>query len=528
VQDLIRKVALAEGVDANDIPNSPEEWWTSQGRSDPRYDEILQALAPTDAARQALLRGYFDPQPERGGPLLPSSGHEALAWLCATSRVRVIVTTNFDRLIERALDRVGLSTQVISSPAAVAGMIPLAHAEMTVIKLHGDYAAAGLRNSPDELNNYPNEWNVLLDQILAEYGLLVVGWSADYDGALAAAIERASPRRYPMFWASYGDGPNERARRLIAVREGTTIEIANADEFLADIKERIVRLDQVAARRGRPTALRSYSFPPEHSTALQGWTVLPLLQLSTVASVGPATLADTGIIRAGHREALVQALRITPVANGLRALAAIPASALAEGTAGTPDPLVDWQPTPGGHQSDMTATYRLGGDAQSGVSAIVRANFPGFGIQGGSILFRLDMGISIGRALSLGEAARMFRDGLLLVTSTIPEVFAEISPSASDVQLAEIHVQAAATDGNNRNRPNNLLDRLDLKILGSPTRTVGPSLGFSARLSGPLSQREAAELVVEAFDYISVASGYLDPSIALVVLRSELGLPAAG
>jgi hypothetical protein len=291
-------------------------------------------------------------------------------------------------------------------------MIPLPHAPMTVIKLHGDYATAGLRNSPDELNTYPTEWNRLLDRIFDDYGLLVVGWSAEYDGALASAIERTPNHRYPTFWTTHGHGPKERARRLIAVREATSIATASADEFFIDITQRIGRLDEVATRRSRPTPLRTYLYPPESNTPPQGWAALPLLQFSTVASMGPAALQDTGIIRHTHREALLQTLRVAPVANWLRALAAAPpASAIAGMT--DPNPAFeDWQPTPGGHQSDMSATYRFGGDATAGVSALVRAALPGFGIQGGSVLFKLDMAISITRIVSLGEAARLFRDGL--------------------------------------------------------------------------------------------------------------------
>jgi hypothetical protein len=136
------------------------------------------------------------------------------------------------------------------------------------------------------------------------------------------------------------------------------------------------------------------------------------------------------------------------------------------------------------------------------------------------------MAISIPRAVYLGEAARLLRDGLVLVTAVMPEVFAEILPFHAEVQTAEIHLLAANTDGNSRNRPNNLLERLDLSLFGSPTRAIGQSLGFSARVPGPLSEREAAELVVEALDYVMVASGYLDPRIGIMSLRSELGLPA--
>jgi hypothetical protein len=109
----------------------------------------------------------------------------------------------------------------------------------------------------------------------------------------------------------------------------------------------------------------------------------------------------------------------------------------------------------------------------------------------------------------------------------MPNMFAEILPSDTEVQLAEIPIAAPNTDGSGHSRENSLVDRMDMSLFGTPTRTVGPSLGFSARLPGTLSEREAAELVAEAFDYMAVASGYLDPSVAITALRYELALPAA-
>ncbi|MGD0085004.1 MAG: hypothetical protein ABSD78_17670 [Acidimicrobiales bacterium] len=90
VQDLIRKVALAEGIDASDVENRPEEWWAAQGRPEPRYDTLLPGLATTDAARQALLRRYFELLTD-GTQVQPTAGHHALAALAATGRARVIL-----------------------------------------------------------------------------------------------------------------------------------------------------------------------------------------------------------------------------------------------------------------------------------------------------------------------------------------------------------------------------------------------------------------------------------------------------
>jgi len=72
----------------------------------------------------------------------------------------------------------------------------MVHAPTTVIKLHGDYLSLGLRNTPDELTSYPEEIKTLLARVFDEYGLLVVGWSAEYDTALVEALESAPSRRY--------------------------------------------------------------------------------------------------------------------------------------------------------------------------------------------------------------------------------------------------------------------------------------------------------------------------------------------
>jgi hypothetical protein len=205
VADLIRRVAAAEQVDPDELGDEPEAWWLRTYGSEPRYDTLLEVLAPTDGARQALLRGYFDPAPNAGGPVIPTVGHRLLARLVAVGLIRVIITTNFDRLIERALDEVGVSPQVVSVPEQVASMMPLAHAPATVIKLRGDYAGIQLRNTREELAQYPEPWNALLARIFDEYGLLVVGWSADSDVALAGALTVTPSRRFPIFWAARGE-----------------------------------------------------------------------------------------------------------------------------------------------------------------------------------------------------------------------------------------------------------------------------------------------------------------------------------
>ncbi len=85
--------------------------------------------------------------------------------------MRVILTTNFDRLTERALEDVGVPPQVLHRPEQLASATPLAHAKATVIKLYGDYADLEQRNTADQLAEYPEALVAYLGHVLDEHGL---------------------------------------------------------------------------------------------------------------------------------------------------------------------------------------------------------------------------------------------------------------------------------------------------------------------------------------------------------------------
>jgi len=251
VKDLVRQVAVAAGPGDEEslgmAEADPEMWWAQHRGGQIGYSSLLETLAPTAPARQGLLAGYFEAseRDREEGLKTPSRAHEALARLVKRGLVRVILTTNFDRLTERALEAAGVPPQVIARPEAVAGMAPLAHAPATVVKLHGDYLDLGNRNTPEELEDYPEEWRSLLAQVFDEYGLLVTGWSADWDTGLVAALQGAPNRRYPLYWDSRS-GRGETARRLLEVRAGQLIEAASADNLFSGLLASVEALDRLA------------------------------------------------------------------------------------------------------------------------------------------------------------------------------------------------------------------------------------------------------------------------------------------
>jgi hypothetical protein len=257
VVDLIVKVAaLHSDQAAEDARADPEGWWADQGHGEPRYDVLLENLASTVAARRDLLHGYFEPAPDEraDGIKQPTAAHRAIADLVSAGRVRLILTTNFDRLFENALADAGVAAQVISRPDAITGMAPLQHARATVIKLHGDYLDVdAMRNTPAELATYDPAMQALLSRVLDEYGLIILGWSGEWDTALIRAIESNPSRRYPTYWAAYQGNLSAPARQLLSNRAGHLIRVDSADAFCTSLRDKI----DVLARMADPPPTRA-------------------------------------------------------------------------------------------------------------------------------------------------------------------------------------------------------------------------------------------------------------------------------
>lgn len=143
--DLVRELAASKGEQAG--VDDPEGWYEATFGEGPNYSVLLERLARTRQERRDLLQGYFEPTDEdrEEGRKLPTRAHEAVAELVAKGCVHVIVTTNFDRLTERALQDAGVNPQVISSEDDIEGAQPLQHARATVVKANGDYLDAASR-----------------------------------------------------------------------------------------------------------------------------------------------------------------------------------------------------------------------------------------------------------------------------------------------------------------------------------------------------------------------------------------------
>ena len=249
--DLIRRVARAQEEEEQ---ADWAAWYRGKVGREPDYSRLVKELGASADERRAILEGYIEPTPEERseGRKVPTKAHGAIADLVHDGLVRVVVTTNFDRLLENALRDRGVEATVVDSVDALRGAEPLTHASCYLVKLHGDYKDARILNTEEELANYPPEFDALLDRIFDEHGLVVCGWSAEWDKALRQAIIRTPARRYTLFWAAR-DEPGDAARRIVEHRRGQLVTIVDADGFFGKLRDRVRTL--VQTRRQDPKSV---------------------------------------------------------------------------------------------------------------------------------------------------------------------------------------------------------------------------------------------------------------------------------
>ena len=162
VVDLIQRVARSLGED-------PAGWYEARYGEEPNYSKLLDEVARTPTERARLLKSYFEPTEEerQQGLKEPTPAHRALASLAKRGVLRMFVTTNFDRLLERALEDENITPTVVSSGHSLQGAAPLGAGDVTIVKVNGDYLDTRIKNTPDELSEYDPAINALLDRIFA-------------------------------------------------------------------------------------------------------------------------------------------------------------------------------------------------------------------------------------------------------------------------------------------------------------------------------------------------------------------------
>lgn len=211
------------------------------------YSELLEKLGKTATERNAILREYFEPTPEEQQRDItikaPTNAHRAIAELIRLGYIKIVLTTNFDRLLEIALLDIGITPDVIRSDDALTSAFPIQLSPITIVQLHGDYRDSRGSNTQSELEHYSEAKKHFLESILNGYGLIVCGWSAAWDTALLEVFRHTEARWFSTYWIEPYNLSSQ-AQEIVDRRKADVIK-KTADVFFDDLLQQVMGLEKI-------------------------------------------------------------------------------------------------------------------------------------------------------------------------------------------------------------------------------------------------------------------------------------------
>ncbi|UNX53999.1 SIR2 family protein [Georgenia sp. TF02-10] len=168
------------------------------------YSAVLEAVMPDDGARRAYLRQMLDGRS-------PSYGQRVLGAFLVEGKTRLVMTTNFDQLVEGAASDARTHAGAGAPLLAVASLGSTDRAARAVsdstwpllVKLHGDFQESRLKNLDRELQEQDEVLRQTVVDASRQFGLVVAGYSGRDESVMAMLSDAAGePRGWPhgIWW----------------------------------------------------------------------------------------------------------------------------------------------------------------------------------------------------------------------------------------------------------------------------------------------------------------------------------------
>ncbi len=214
--------------------NSPEE-----------YASYFELTYPDPADRRRFLDTMLH-------GATPAYGHHILAALMKAGNVRLVWTTNFDRLVEDAAAATFGSTSALTVSTIDSSSVALRALNEgcwpVLGKLHGDFQSVALKNTTEELKTQESALRAALVESCKRFGLVVAGYSGRDESVMNALEEAVSQSNaYPagLFWVTKAGLPvYRRVEDLLACAvsagiQASLIEVETFDELMGDLAQQI-------------------------------------------------------------------------------------------------------------------------------------------------------------------------------------------------------------------------------------------------------------------------------------------------
>ena len=167
----------------------------------------------------------------------PSSGYVNLALLMSKTVHNVVITTNFDHLLEDSLVQYAQAMPMVIGHEKLAPYALHQISRPTVIKIHRDLLLDPI-NSTEELDRLNVDWEDVLDHIFSQYHPVFIGYAGNDNSVMDFLNEnvsnfKSSTWAYP-YWMIYGSQkPEGKVKKFLEGADGYLIRHKGFDQVFA-------------------------------------------------------------------------------------------------------------------------------------------------------------------------------------------------------------------------------------------------------------------------------------------------------
>ncbi|GAA4362985.1 SIR2 family protein [Nocardioides caricicola] len=299
--------------------------------SDGDYSAAFERCLPDESARKALLRELIE-------HVRPGFGQRIFGGLVMAGACDLVITTNFDRLIEQGINEAGRAGTAEDVPLPrelnVAGLDSTARATTAiqerqwplVLKLHGDFREKRLKNTTDELQREDATLRQFVADVSRQFGIAISGYSGRDTCVmemLEATVDIPGAWPYGVWWFTRpGEQVSQLVRSLLAraADNGVAATVVVADSFddtMAALARQVHVEDTLRQYLDRlhPKPRRTPAALPAHS---RQWPVLRFNALPVLEASVEVTRVEipAGWTRSEVRRALHPRNQWPVVVNG--------------------------------------------------------------------------------------------------------------------------------------------------------------------------------------------------------------------
>ncbi len=203
---------------------------------DSQYGFWMDEYSEDPLERQKLIEKLIDDKQPNGAYIL-------LAYLIEQSVFTNLLTTNFDDLINEALIYYTEKRCRFYADDEISQYISIHSKKPNIIKVHGDYRYANIRNTNDETDKLSENIGIKLKELLSQLGLIVVGYNGADHSIMSVLYEIKRYSKYPLLWCGINpDNVHWRVAQLINnTANSYFIKIEGFDEMIGLIAPTLFR-----------------------------------------------------------------------------------------------------------------------------------------------------------------------------------------------------------------------------------------------------------------------------------------------